>query len=82
MDWGRLLLCALVILAPPAAYAIWIVIYNATRRAQQRADRPTVADIAERLKTEQDNDEHPDEETKAPPLPPGWHWLPHDHDQS
>ncbi|WP_410576139.1 hypothetical protein [Amycolatopsis sp. lyj-108] len=83
MDTMRLWLVALLILAPPAAYAAGILIYNTRRRAKRNTARPTVADIVARIHAEQDETEkaEPGKETEPPPLPPGWHWPTRERDQ-
>jgi hypothetical protein len=80
MDPARLILCALLILAPPLAYTAGIIIYSRRRRARCLSDRPTVAEINARVEAEQAGrrdhaeDVDQDEETEPPTLPPGWHW--------
>ncbi|MGW4521061.1 hypothetical protein [Amycolatopsis sp. NPDC004378] len=87
MDTARLLLCAALILAPPAAYTVGIIIYNHRRRARLQRGRPTIADITARITAEKANQEHRDEHTDqgAEPepagLPPGWHWPGRDQDR-
>ncbi|SEP52439.1 hypothetical protein SAMN04489732_120102 [Amycolatopsis saalfeldensis] len=76
MDTARLWLCALLILAPPGAYTVGVIIYTAKRRARTRRGRPTVADIATRIAA--DNQEQTartlQRDETEPPLPSGWHW--------
>jgi hypothetical protein len=73
MDPARLILCALLILAPPAGYTVGIIIYNRRRRTRRDAERPTVAEIKARLATDDREQVERTEESESPP-PPGWHW--------
>jgi hypothetical protein len=85
MDTARLWLCALLILAPPSAYTVGVIIYTTKRRARRRRERPTVADIAARIaadnqKQEPGPESSPQPDATTPPLPPGWHWPTRDRD--
>ena len=85
VNGAGLLLCAGLILAPPLAWTIGIIIYNHHRRARKAAGRPRVADITARLAAEahpDDQDEEQLNEVEQAPstLPPGWHWPTRDLD--
>jgi hypothetical protein len=85
VDSGGLLLCAGLILAPPLAWTIGIIIYNHHRRAHKAAGRPRVADITARLAAEthaDDQDDQLDANAKqdTSSLPSGWHWPTRDPD--
>jgi hypothetical protein len=82
MDTARLWLAALLILAPPAAYTVGIIIYNRRRQARRDQGRPTVADIQARLTDDNDAaDTGGTAEGDQPPLPRGWHWPSRDQDR-
>lgn len=80
MDTARLWLAALLILAPPAAYTVGVIIYNRRRRALRNARRPTVADIKARIAADE-NAAGTAKERQSSPLPRGWHWPSRDHDR-
>jgi hypothetical protein len=85
MDIGRLLLCAGVILAPPLAWSVVVIVYTHRRRARLRAGRVPVAEVIERVtrdrRSPQDASPSPTPEgLRAEGLPPGWHWPTRDPD--
>jgi hypothetical protein len=85
MDTARLALCAGLILAPPATYTVWLVIYTRRRRAKRDRVRPTVAEISARIEAQENSRQRGDtsprrEDTGGQFLPPGWHWPTRDRD--
>jgi hypothetical protein len=83
MDIGRLLLCAGVILAPPLAWSVVVIVYTHRRRARLRAGRVPVAEVIERVSRDrrsQDAGRTAPEDEQAEELPPGWHWPTRDPD--
>ncbi|MEC3977185.1 hypothetical protein [Amycolatopsis sp. H20-H5] len=85
MNGGGLLLCAGLVLAPPLAWVVGIIVYNHHRCARNAAGRPRVADITARLAAETraaDQGGEPASEIGQDPstLPAGWHWPTRDRD--
>jgi hypothetical protein len=92
VDVGRLVLCAVLILAPVLAWAAGTIVYERQRRARHSADRPTVAGVSARstnapAKAPEDIHEHRESVGQpAPPepqvsrLPRGWQWPSRDPD--
>ncbi len=81
MDFGRLVLAFGLILAPPLAYSVFLVVYNHHRRARRDTSRPTVAEVIDRATRENRSSGDAGQAAEIPPrLPPGWHWPARDCD--
>jgi hypothetical protein len=74
---------AALILAPPLAWSVVVIVYSHRRRARLRAGRPSVAEVIERVtrdRRSQDAGRITAEDEQAEGLPPGWHWPTRDPD--